>query len=92
MQNKADGIPQEAQGAAHLTALWQQLPWVNQLKHLGNTISNIIDGCQLDMKVKNGKYIDKNNSLCEEFYYAHPKVKTKLEYTILTLMGPSYGN
>ena len=55
-----------------------QLPWVNQLKHLGNTISNIIDGCQLDMKVKNGKYIDKNNSLCQEFHYAHPKVKTKL--------------
>ena len=30
------------------------------------------------MKVKNGKYIDKNNSLCQEFHYAHPKVKTKL--------------
>ena len=47
-------------------------------KHLCINISNVIDGCQLDMKVKNAKYIDKNNSLCQEFYFAHPKVKTKL--------------
>ena len=47
------------------------LPWVDRLKHLGNTVSNVIDGCQLDMKVKNARYVDKNNSLRQELYFAH---------------------
>ena len=51
------------------------LPWVDKLKHLGNTIGNIIDGCQLDMKVKNARYVERNNSLCQELYFAHPQSK-----------------
>ena len=51
------------------------LPWVEKLKHLGNTIGNVIDGCQLDMKVKNARYVEKNNSLCQELYFAHPQCK-----------------
>ena len=54
------------------------LPWVNKVKHLGNTISNVIDGCQMDVKVKAAKYIDKCNSLGQEFYFAHPETKIKL--------------
>ena len=27
------------------------------------------------MKVKNARYIDKNNSLCQELYFAHPQSK-----------------
>ena len=54
------------------------LPWVNQLKHLGNTISNVMDGNQLDIKVKTAKFIDKNNSLCQEFYFVHPQTKVRL--------------
>ena len=54
------------------------LPWVSQLKHLGNTISNKMDGNQLDIKVKAAKYIDKNNSILQEFYFAHPETKVKL--------------
>ena len=54
------------------------LPWVNQLKHLGNHISNNMDGNQLDMKIKNAKYIDKNNTLCQELHFAHPKNKVQL--------------
>ena len=53
-------------------------PWVNKVKHLGNTISNVIDGCQMDVKVKAAKYIDKCNSLGQEFYFAHPETKIKL--------------
>ena len=48
---------------------------MEKLKHLGNTISNVIDGCQLDMKVKNARYVEKNNSLCQELYFAHPQCK-----------------
>ena len=54
------------------------LPWVDKVKHLGNTIANVIDGCQLDLKVKSAKYIDKNNSLCQELYFAHPQSKFKI--------------
>ena len=55
-----------------------KLPWVSQLKHLGNHISNVMDGNQTDIKVKAAKYVDKNNSLCQEFFYAHPKAMVKL--------------
>ena len=51
------------------------LPWVNSLKHLGNTISNQLDGNQMNIKVKAAKLIDKNNSICQEFYFAHPDTK-----------------
>ena len=54
------------------------LPWVNQLKHLGNSISNNMDGCQLDMRIKNAQYIDKNNSVCQEFFFAYPRTKVQL--------------
>ena len=54
------------------------LPWVSQLKHLGNTISNKMDGNQLDIKIKAASYIDKNNSILQEFYFAHPESKVKL--------------
>ena len=54
------------------------LPWVSSLKHLGTTVTNRIDGCQQDMKQKNARYIDKNCTLDQEFYFAHPSVKLKL--------------
>ena len=54
------------------------LPWVSSLKHLGTKVSNTIDGCQQDLKQKNAIYIDKNCTLDQEFYFAHPTVKLKL--------------
>ena len=76
MQDTTDGKkPKE------LSGLWlcgNSLPWVNKHKHLGNTILNIMDGNQLDVKVKTAKYIDKNNSLSQEFYFVHPQTKVKL--------------
>ena len=62
----------------NLSLCGNPLPWVNKIKHLGNTISNVMDGCQLDIKVKLAKYVDKSISLCQEFYFAHPKTKVKL--------------
>ena len=41
-----------------------ELPWVDKVKHLGNTISNTLDGNQLDIRVKNAKFVDKNNTIC----------------------------
>ena len=51
------------------------LPWVKSLKHLGNTISKQLDGNQIDIKGKTAKLIEKNNSICQEFHFAHPSTK-----------------
>ena len=45
---------------------------VDRLVHLGNVISNNIDGGQLDMKQKAARYVDKNCSINQEFSFAHP--------------------
>ena len=54
------------------------LPWVDKIKHLGNTISNKVDGNQLDIKVKTAKYVDRSNSLFQEFSFAHPYTRNKV--------------
>ena len=54
------------------------LPWVDKLKHLGNTITNKIDGGQADIKVKRANYIEKNNNILQEFSFADPLSKLRL--------------
>ena len=54
------------------------LPWVDKVKHLGNTITNSNDRNQLDVKMKASRYIDKNNSLMQEFYFANPETKLEI--------------
>ena len=51
------------------------LPWVDKIKHLGNHITNGYDKTELDIKVKISKYIEKNNSIMQEFYFARPETK-----------------
>ena len=65
------------------------LPWVDKVKHLGNTITNKIDGNQLDAKIKTAKFIDKNNSLQQEFYFAHPMTKVEINNQLyrITALG-----
>ena len=53
-------------------------PCVDQLKYLGSAVSNTMNGNQLDIKIKRAKYIDKNNSLLQEFHFAHPQTKVKV--------------
>ena len=55
------------------------LHWVDKIKHLGNKISSTLDGGQLDMMVKTAKFVDKHNSICQEFYFAHPIRKIILD-------------
>ena len=54
------------------------LPWTNKFKHLGINIGNKIDGCVLDMSVKNAQYCSKNIELNQEFSFAHPFTKVKV--------------
>ena len=44
-------------------------------KHLGNTIENKIDGMQKDISIKRARYINRQNNLSQEFYFAHPITK-----------------
>ena len=54
------------------------LPWTDRCKHLGTTITNKIDGCEEDMRVKNANYIGKNIELNQEFSFAHPATKLQM--------------
>ena len=45
---------------------------------MGNNIGNVMDGMKKDMLIKRARYIDKNNELCQEFYFAHPKSKLQV--------------
>ena len=55
------------------------LPWVNKVIHLGYTISNVMDGCQMDIKTKAARYVDKCSSLDQEFHFAHPEMRIKIQ-------------
>ena len=55
-----------------------KLPWVSNVKHLGNTIENNLNGQRKDMSIKRARFIDKNNELLQEFYFAHPETLVKI--------------
>ena len=54
------------------------LPWVENAKYLGNTITGILDGYSQDVKEKRAQFIRKNCELQQEFHLAHPDVLTKI--------------
>ena len=59
-----------------LTLCGNPLGWVNHGKHLGNKITNDISGLmKQDIIEKRAKFIARNNELCQEFYFAHPRTK-----------------
>ena len=55
-----------------------KLPWVDNCKHLGNYLKNVIDGCQEDIRIKVAKYASKNIELNQEFYFSHPRTKIEI--------------
>ena len=54
------------------------LPWVKSAKYLGNKVTGIMDGLSQDIKIKRARYIERNVELNQEFYFAHPEIKTKI--------------
>ena len=54
------------------------LPWVDNGKHLGNKVENQINGLRKDIIEKRARYIAKNNEIIQEFHFAHPKTKQEL--------------
>ena len=53
------------------------LPWVAQVKHLGNTLQ-CDNSMKLDMAMKRGKFIGKLSSLQQEFHSVEPQVFVKI--------------
>ena len=49
------------------------LPWVTTAKHLGTKINNNMKGVAQDLMEKRAVYINRNNELMQEFWFAHPK-------------------
>ena len=54
------------------------LPMVNSVGHLGNKFENKLDGMRQGMREKRARFIQKNNALCQEFSFADPITKCKL--------------
>ena len=53
-------------------------PWVEKIRHLGNTITNNSNTMAKDMEEKKAKYIAKCNEIIQEFSFASAKTKFKL--------------
>jgi hypothetical protein len=56
----------------------RELPWVKSSKHLGCTIQEHIMKMEKDLMEKRAIYINRVNELTQEFHYAHPLTKVKL--------------
>ena len=54
------------------------LPWTEKCKHLGVNLENKINGCEYDIRVKKASYVTKNIELNQEFAWAHPATKVKV--------------
>ncbi len=55
-----------------------ELPWVKTVKHLGCKISSNIQGLHDDLMEKRAIYINRVNELLQEFYYADPLTRVKI--------------
>ena len=49
------------------------LPWVKSGKHVGQNVTDKADGLKKDMLIKRARFIDRNNTLRQEFFFAHPR-------------------
>ena len=54
-----------------------ELPWVTEVKHLGNTLESS-NTMKRDISIKKGQFIGKMNSLLQEFHYVSPAVLLKI--------------
>ena len=61
-----------------------ELPWVNEMKHLGTVISNDPDVMVHDIMQKRAVYINRNNELIQEFHFAHASTRIKINNSFNT--------
>ena len=68
----------------HKILCGNKLPWVDNNKHLGSVITNDSDIMGSDTMQKRASYINRNNELMQEFYFAHPMSKVKINNSFNT--------
>ena len=81
-KSKTKGIifsskPRERLNVLNIKLNGDDLPWVNEVKHLGNILENN-NSMKRDTSIKKGQFIGKINSMLQEFHYVSPKVFMKL--------------
>ena len=54
------------------------LPWIAHATYLGNVVTGIPDCFSKDAKQKRARYIERNVEIIQEFPFAHPEVKCKM--------------
>jgi hypothetical protein len=54
------------------------LPWVKSGKYLGSKMTNIMYGFSQDTRIKRAQYIERNCDILQEFSFAHPQLKSKI--------------
>ena len=59
----------------NLTLCGNSLPWVDQILHLGNTLTNNLKMLEHDMDIKKARYIARNCEIIQEFYFADYRTK-----------------
>ena len=64
------------------------LPWVSNVKHLGNTLQND-NSMKIDVSIKRGAFIGKVNSLLQEFHNIVPDLLMKLVNSFATSLTGS---
>ena len=55
-----------------------KLTWVNNIKHLGNVLTNGSNIMSDDVMLKRAAYVNRNNELCQEFYFTDPNLKIQI--------------
>ena len=55
------------------------LPWVDEFKHLGNHFVNAQNFTKQDVKIKRAQSITKKIELNQEFYFCHPETKLEID-------------
>ena len=56
----------------------KDLPWVKAAKHLGCKVTDERGSLRSDLMEKRAVYINKVNELSQEFHYAHPSTKVRI--------------
>ena len=55
-----------------------KLPWVNNIKHLGSVLTNGSNIMSDGVMLKRAAYVNRNNELCQEFYFTDPNLKIQI--------------
>ena len=71
--------PKDRTGVLPVKMNGDDLPWVEEIKHLGNILESS-NNMKKDQAVKKGSFIGKINSLSQEFHYVLPNSFFKIEY------------